>query len=76
LKASEILKNNKDISISSANVGRKNFCTYLKTLCDTATDMFLSNDSTLDAYDKAFLKLDAQLKELLDYPSDALPFKI
>lgn len=54
MKASELKERNVHISIQSANVGRKNLYTYLKTLADTAIDIFQGNHF-IDDLDKIFL---------------------
>lgn len=54
MKASELKALNPYISIQAANVDRKNLYAYLKTLADTATDIFWGNYS-IDELDKIFL---------------------
>ena len=53
MKASVLKKNN--IDIKEANLARKNLCNYLKTLKDTAIDIFWGNHS-IDELDKVFLE--------------------
>ena len=53
MKASVLKEDN--IDIKEANLARKNLCNYLKTLKDTAIDIFWGNHS-IDELDKVFLE--------------------
>lgn len=61
MKASELIERNEHISVQSANVDRKNLCKYLKSLKNTALDIFWGNHS-IDELDKVFLEEEDHIK--------------
>ena len=73
MKASELKERNQYISIQNANSGRKNLCAYLKTLADTAVDIFWGNH-TIDELDKTFLA-DADCNTAFDNACAVIAYK-
>lgn len=74
MRATTLKERNKYIDTKSANVDRRALCTYLRTLKDTATDIFHGNHF-IDNLDACFLE-DADCEKAFDVACMVLSYRL